>query len=64
MRKGNINHERKGRFSDGLKDCPKCGNRYIGRPALSREDNKTNICPECGKREGLEDYKDFLKSIE
>ena len=28
--------------------CPKCGKEYIGYPALSREDNKTEICPECG----------------
>jgi len=35
--------------------CPKCGKHYKGRPALSRRDNKTNICPACGMMEALED---------
>lgn len=34
--------------------CPKYGQSYKGRPALSREDNKTLICPDCGIREALE----------
>ena len=34
--------------------CPKCGKYYIGYPALSRKDNKTNICPECGVAEALD----------
>lgn len=34
--------------------CPKCGCVYIGVPALSRTDNETLICPDCGTREALE----------
>ncbi len=34
--------------------CPKCGKEYIGYPALSRKDNKTNICPEYGVAEALD----------
>ena len=34
--------------------CPRCGNKYVGRPALSRIDNETPICPDCGTREALE----------
>ena len=34
--------------------CPKCGRAYSGYPALSREDNETLICPDCGIREALE----------
>ena len=34
--------------------CPKCGKTYIGHPALSRLDNETLICPDCGVREALE----------
>lgn len=34
--------------------CPKCGESYKGRPALSRNDGKTLICPDCGVREALE----------
>lgn len=35
--------------------CPKCGHAYQGYPALSRKDNRTEICPDCGIREALED---------
>jgi len=34
--------------------CPKCGQEYHGHPALSRVDNETAICPDCGTREALE----------
>lgn len=34
--------------------CPKCGQTYIGHPALSRLDNETLICPDCGVREALD----------
>ncbi len=34
--------------------CPKCGKAYCGVPALSRTDNQTLICPDCGTREALE----------
>lgn len=34
--------------------CPKCGQTYIGHPALSRLDNETPICPDCGIREALD----------
>ena len=33
--------------------CPICGRAYHGVPALSREDNKTLICPDCGTRQAL-----------
>lgn len=33
--------------------CPICGEIYTGVPALSRVDNKTNICPDCGTRQAL-----------
>lgn len=34
--------------------CPHCGQAYSGRPAISRADNKTQICADCGTREALE----------
>lgn len=37
-----------------LRICPICGRRYSGVPALSRTDNKTKICPDCGTRQALE----------
>lgn len=36
-----------------IKHCPKCGKNYNGHPSLSREDNETLICPDCGTREAL-----------
>ena len=33
--------------------CPRCGKAYHGPPALSREDNETLICPDCGTRQAL-----------
>jgi len=34
--------------------CPICGRVYTAVPALSRTDNKTLICPDCGTRQALE----------
>lgn len=39
------------------KKCPKCGKTYTEYPALSRRDNKTYICPQCGTGEAMEDFK-------
>ena len=36
--------------------CPKCGKEYVGYPAISRDDNKTEICPNCGTREALDRF--------
>lgn len=33
--------------------CPLCGKSYTGHPALSRTDNLTLICPDCGTRQAL-----------
>lgn len=37
-----------------MKVCPVCGKKYDGYPALSRKDNKTEICSQCGVYEALE----------
>ncbi len=34
--------------------CPLCNKAYAERPALSRTDNATFICPDCGTRQSLE----------
>ena len=39
-----------------LRTCPKCGKEYQGYPALSRADNKTEICPTCGTKEALDAF--------
>ena len=37
-----------------MQACPRCGQPLTGHPALSRVDNETLICPDCGTREALE----------
>lgn len=37
-----------------IKICPLCRKAYHGVPALSRKDNKTHICQDCGTREALD----------
>ena len=34
--------------------CPLCGQLYMERPAISRSDGETLICPDCGVREALD----------
>ena len=36
-----------------IRVCPVCGRAYTGHPAMSRTDNETPICPDCGIREAL-----------
>lgn len=37
-----------------IRVCPLCGKSYGEAPALSRTDNETIICPDCGTRQALE----------
>ena len=37
-----------------IRVCPLCGAAYNEPPALSRTDNETLICPDCGTRQALE----------
>ena len=50
--------------------CPICGQEYRNHPAISREDNVTPICPNCGIRQSLkalgvndDEIEDFFKII-
>lgn len=36
-----------------LRICPICSRVYTQVPALSRTDNETLICPDCGTRQAL-----------
>jgi len=41
--------------------CPHCKEQMSKFPALSRRDNKTLICSDCGRREALEDIYNYCK---
>lgn len=56
-----------------IKKCPHCSRYFIEPPALSRKDNKLEICSECGQKEALElffehqktqDFKKFLEEVQ
>ena len=43
-------------YMEKIQACPRCNRAITTFPALSRRDNKTDICSDCGTAEGLEDY--------
>lgn len=53
-----------------IKKCPRCSKYYIEPPAISRKDNKTEICPACGVEEAFKaigidrDFLDFLSNVQ
>ena len=52
-----INAGRLSKMKDNVRQirvCPLCGKTYGEAPALSRTDNETLICPDCGTRQALE----------
>ena len=44
-----------------IQKCPSCGKRYADYSAISRKDNKTEICPSCGVLEAVEAYTNARK---
>ena len=56
----NINKEIE--MSSDTKECPKCDETYAGVSALSRADNKTNICSPCGREEAWEAIAKIIKA--
>ena len=44
--------------------CPKCGEMFEERlHALSRKDNETKICSQCGTDEAMESFLKFMKNV-
>ena len=39
-----------------MRVCPVCKRQYNEHPALSRKDNLTEICPDCGMAEAFEAF--------
>ena len=44
-----------------MKTCGKGGKHYSDRPALSRKDNITEICPSCEIKEALEELEQLKR---
>lgn len=42
--------------------CPNCQEVFDEYPAISRRDNKTEICPRCGVEEAMEDFNNYMNS--
>ena len=58
IKKMNVSYRIREIYSfEDAKKCQKCGSIYFGTPALSREDNITEICSQCGLEEALDAYK-------
>lgn len=47
-----------------MKTCPKCGRSFKRLLALSRIDNETSICDECGTLEALDDLPPGAMTVE
>lgn len=43
-----------------VRHCQRCGNAYTEEPALSREDGKTAICPDCGTKEAIAAFENSI----
>ena len=43
--------------------CPLCDKTITGFPALSRRDNSTYICSDCGTVEAMEDYSSYFRYV-
>ena len=44
-------------MNDPITTCPRCGiKRMTKYPALSRLDNESHICSECGTAEAMDDF--------
>ena len=44
-----------------IRRCPRCNREYVAPPAISREDNKTEICPNCGILESLDAFSEHIE---
>lgn len=41
--------------------CPRCHKEYTSHPAISRKDNTTLICSDCGTQEAMFDFINYIK---
>lgn len=43
--------------------CPECKKEFTGYGSISRKDDKTIICPECGVIQAIEAYVEYFGSF-
>lgn len=51
-------------FTEKIRHCPSRGREYVAEPAISRKDNKTEICPICGITEVLDAVQENTNRLE
>ncbi len=44
--------------------CSRCGTLFADHPAISRKDNKSLVCSQCGTEEALEVFQEYTRSKE
>lgn len=44
-----------------IRRCPRCNREYVASPTISRQDNKTEICPNCGMIESLVTFSEHIE---
>ena len=60
----NENEQKRTEKKEKVKTCPLCKETFTGIGAISRKDNKTEICSNCGTKEALEDFSKYIKEQE
>ena len=60
--KENKKMEQKEQEIEEVKTCPICNKEYTGIGAISRQDDTTEICSNCGRQEAQEIYKQYLEA--
>lgn len=51
-------------MSSNVRICPECNKEFKGYGAISRKDNKTIICPNCGAKQAMKAYIDYYRKTE
>ena len=62
MNRKELRKEHNKNYDVFYKKCPICTRRYVGIGAISRKDNKTEICSQCGLEEAMFDFVNYLKN--
>lgn len=64
MKREEMRKEHYNNYDAFYKKCPICKRRYIGIGAISRKDNETEICSQCGTEEAIFDFIKYKRNTE